>query len=339
MGMQTRVLGRTGIPVSALSFGCGALGGLFTRGESKERDRAIARALELGMNYFDTAPSYGDGASERHLGAALKSRPAVFVGTKILIPSEFVGGPKELAGLIRTSVEGSLRRLQRDTVDLLQLHNGISSSSSDTAVAAKLVEDDIAPLMSRFVEEGKARHIGMTALGYGPSIIHIVRQSLFDVAQAPYNLLDTTQDFGIRDIGDTDNGVLRAISNEKMGCIAIRVLAGGALSGSAERHPVALQNVVAVGDGPGQGTNYAEDVRLAQCFRSLIEQGEVESLLEAALRYACSNTAISTTTIGFSSIEQLEQASGYIARGPLSASALAMIRRIHDELRNSVAAT
>ena len=71
--MEYRMLGRTGLRVSALGFGCGNVGGLMIRGTPAERERALARALEHGVNYFDTAPSYGDGQSETNLGAALRA--------------------------------------------------------------------------------------------------------------------------------------------------------------------------------------------------------------------------------------------------------------------------
>ena len=72
--MEYRVLGRTNLRVSALGFGCGNVGGLMIRGTRAERERAVARALELGVNFFDTAPLYGDGVSEEHLGEALQAR-------------------------------------------------------------------------------------------------------------------------------------------------------------------------------------------------------------------------------------------------------------------------
>ena len=61
--MEYRTLGRTGLKVSALSFGCGDVGGMMVRGEPADRERSIARAVELGINYLDTAPSYGSGES------------------------------------------------------------------------------------------------------------------------------------------------------------------------------------------------------------------------------------------------------------------------------------
>jgi aryl-alcohol dehydrogenase-like predicted oxidoreductase len=81
--MEYRELGRTGLRVSMLGFGCGNVGGLIIRGTSQDRVRAVARAMEAGINYFDTAPSYGNGQSERHLGEVLRElRADVYVGTK-----------------------------------------------------------------------------------------------------------------------------------------------------------------------------------------------------------------------------------------------------------------
>jgi len=84
--MELRPLGRTGVRVSALGFGCGAVGGLMVSAEPGERLRAVSAALEAGVNYFDTAPSYGDGVSERNLGSALRELGAideVVIGTKV----------------------------------------------------------------------------------------------------------------------------------------------------------------------------------------------------------------------------------------------------------------
>src|SRR5258705_13699329 len=84
--MEYRTLGRTGLKVSALGFGCGDVGGLMVRGTPAERERGVARALEHGINYLDTAPSYGSGESEKNLGQVLRAlkptAPTAIVGTK-----------------------------------------------------------------------------------------------------------------------------------------------------------------------------------------------------------------------------------------------------------------
>src|SRR5262250_1812986 len=104
--MERRTLGRTGLTVSALGFGCGNVGGLMVRGSPAEQERAVARAVELGVNYFDTAPLYGDGESEKNLGRALRAlRPNVVVGTKFrLAPSE----RGRIAAAVKASLEASL---------------------------------------------------------------------------------------------------------------------------------------------------------------------------------------------------------------------------------------
>jgi aryl-alcohol dehydrogenase-like predicted oxidoreductase len=70
--MQLRVFGRTGMQLSVLGFGCGAVGGFMVRGDPVDQERTIARAIAAGVNYFDTAVQYGDGESERNLGRVLQ---------------------------------------------------------------------------------------------------------------------------------------------------------------------------------------------------------------------------------------------------------------------------
>src|SRR5258706_3495404 len=102
--MERRRLGRSGLQLSVLGFGCGSNGGLMVRGERSEQERGVARAIELGITYFDTAPSYGDGESERNLGRVLRQlKPDVLVGTKVRVPKEAT----RLAAGITESLEGS----------------------------------------------------------------------------------------------------------------------------------------------------------------------------------------------------------------------------------------
>ena len=124
--MQTRKLGRTGLDVSVLTFGCGAVGGLMTKGAPADQERAVARALEAGVNHFDTAAAYGDGASETNVGRVLaKLKPDIILSTKVRVPAE----RPNIAAAIAASLEASLKRLQRDHVDVFQLHNMIAARS------------------------------------------------------------------------------------------------------------------------------------------------------------------------------------------------------------------
>src|SRR5271154_3494272 len=104
--VEKRRLGKTGLDVSLLGFGCGAVGGLMVGGAPADQERAVARALELGINYFDTAAQYGNGRSEENLGRVLKSlKPDVYLGTKVRVPA---ADRHNIAAAVTASLEASL---------------------------------------------------------------------------------------------------------------------------------------------------------------------------------------------------------------------------------------
>src|SRR5216683_2162758 len=164
--MEQRPLGSTGLKVSALGFGCGAVGGLMVRGDAAEQRQAVSRALDAGITYFDTAASYGDGLSEEHLGQVMRDLGAwsrVVVGTKVRLRSEELQKPVEA---IRASIEASLKRLGRSDVDLLNLHNPIALVSSDPqALDLDATLSGVARGLQEVIKAGLARHIGFTGLG------------------------------------------------------------------------------------------------------------------------------------------------------------------------------
>src|ERR1700755_1788661 len=121
MTMEYRVFGRTGLKVSLLGFGCGAVGGFMVRGDHAAQERTIARAIDAGVNYFDTAVQYGDGESETNLGRVLQQlKPAnVAGGTKVRLAPGEIG---RVADAVTRSLEDSLTRLRLDRVDIFHLH-------------------------------------------------------------------------------------------------------------------------------------------------------------------------------------------------------------------------
>ncbi|MBW8270409.1 aldo/keto reductase, partial [Caldovatus sp. SYSU G05006] len=135
--MEQRRLGRTGLMVSVLGYGCGAVGGLMVRGTPAEQERAIARAIEGGINYFDTAAAYGDGESERNLGRVLKALGAkdVFVGTKVRVAPAQRG---RIGEAVAASLEASLRRLGPGLKPCPQPDGG--EGDGGEVVACELVE-------------------------------------------------------------------------------------------------------------------------------------------------------------------------------------------------------
>ena len=111
--MEKRHLGRTGLEVSLLTFGCGAVGGLMTAGRAADQDRAVAWARDNGINHFDTAPLYGQGASEENLGRALgRDRAGVIVSTKVRLSE---ADQADLAGAIRASPSTPAMAWRRST--------------------------------------------------------------------------------------------------------------------------------------------------------------------------------------------------------------------------------
>src|SRR6201989_433443 len=135
--MEMRSFGRSGLRVSILGFGCGAVGGLMVRGAPADQERTIARALEAGVNYFDTAAMYGNGESEKNLGRVLaKLKPNVVVGTKVRIPSAEFG---RIKAAVAESLDASLKRMGREQVDIFHLHNAITVNGGGESLSAKTV--------------------------------------------------------------------------------------------------------------------------------------------------------------------------------------------------------
>src|SRR5262249_27140045 len=154
----------TGMRLSVLGFGCGAVGGLMVRGEARDQERAVARALEVGVNYFDTAVQYGNGESEKNLGRVLRTlKPKdVFVGTKVRLPEADRG---RIGDVIAVSLEASLARLQLDRVDIFHLHNSITATGGGPALSIAQVLNEVVPAFDRLRQQGRTRFLGLTAVG------------------------------------------------------------------------------------------------------------------------------------------------------------------------------
>lgn len=322
--MITQRLGQTDLYVSQLGFGCGSMGGLLVRGDYPTMRQVVARAIELGITYFDTAPLYGSGQSEVNLGAVLRElRADVIVGSKVRLTSDEMD---DIATAVVRSVDASLRRLGRDTIDLLQLHNRFGP---DTVPERRYLSvsdlDAVAAAFETLQRQGKIRAWGLTGLGATEDIQAAVASSLFHSIQLPYNLLNPSAalavpaGFPFQDYRQ----VIDQAGRQGMGVIAIRILAGGALAGTPERHPVAARTV----DPIASGSDYEADVARAQRFSFLIDQGLAENLVEAAIRFVVSTPGVSTALLGISSGEQLEAAVRYVERGPLPVEAM---RRISE---------
>jgi aryl-alcohol dehydrogenase-like predicted oxidoreductase len=322
--MEQRALGRTGLRVSALGFGCGDVGGLIVKGTPAERERAVARAVEAGINYFDTASSYGGGESERNLGHTLKAiglRP--YVGTKFrLDPAE-----TDLAGAMARSLEASLQRLGMERVDLFQLHNLIVAPDGAPApgrgLPARRVLDEVVPALAGLRRQGKIRFAGITALGDTGAVHTVLDAGVIDTAQVCLNILNPSAavavptGFPAQDFGR----LLDRARHRGVGVINIRVLAAGALTGRLERHALAMPSVAPIASGP----DYASDVEHARRLQPLVDKGYADDLVEASIRFSLTSDAVSTVLVGYSTLEHLEQAIAAVERGPLPSPAVDLL--------------
>jgi len=317
--MDIRVFGRTGMHLSVLGFGCGAVGGLMVRGDPADQERTIASAIAAGVNYFDTAVLYGNGESEKNLGRVLRNLKAtdVLVGTKVRLPSEQFG---RIADAAAKSLEGSLARLSRDCVDIFHLHNAITTNGGGESLSAKTVLDEVAPAFEKLRDQGKLRFLGITAVGDTPALHQVIDSRAFVSAQVSYNMLNPSAGevlpagYPAQDYGRMFDHTQAA----GVGVVGIRVLAGGALSGVAERHPIASPPP----DPIGSANSYDGDLARARRLIPLVQQGEAGSLAEAAVRFAITHKAMGTILVGMATPAEFEQALAAVNKGPLPQSVL-----------------
>lgn len=308
--IEQRRLGRTGLTVSALGFGCGAVGGLMVRGTAADQQRAVGTALDAGITYFDTAADYGAGASETNLGRALKAlKAAPVVGTKVRIRPE---QKPDMAGAILASMEASLARLGMDQVHLFQLHNPITLVETPTTLTPAQVVAVVLPAFEKLRAAGKALWFGFTAIGDDRALRDAMATGGLASAQVPFNLLNGAP-------GSVQSSLLEHAAGADIGTIGIRILAGGALSGAEARGPLGTPNVAPI----ASGESYAADVAAARRLLPLIHAGHAETLVEAAIRFAMGAPAMHTALIGLGSQQELDLALKAARQGPLTHAALA----------------
>ena len=185
--MEYVTLGKTGRKVSRLGFGGATAGlknytGAFNPEDKSDRMeviRAIHRAYELGVNYFDTAAGYGDGASESIFGEGLEDLPKdqIFLATKV---------GRGSGGQTRASLEQSLKRLRRDCIDLIQIHGSYYSNEDADRI---LEPGGMLETLERAKAEGLVKHIGFSIECQNVPLYRLMETGRFDVMQVQYNLL------------------------------------------------------------------------------------------------------------------------------------------------------
>jgi len=198
--MKTRILGRTGLEVSAVGFGGIPIQGI----PAAEAEAVVRAALERGITFFDSARGYTD--SESKLGRAL-----VGAGAEVVVATKTMARTAEA---MAADIETSLRNLGRDAIDLYQMHN----AASDDVLERVLGPGGAYEAMDRARRDGKIRFIGVT--GHSRDVLRrAVETDLFDTVQHPYNPLEP----------EWRSDVIPAARAHGLGVIGMKPAAGGAL--------------------------------------------------------------------------------------------------------------
>jgi aryl-alcohol dehydrogenase-like predicted oxidoreductase len=304
--METRTLGRSGLRVSLAGLGCNQFGNRL----DLEATRAVVhRALDLGVTLFDTANSYGEGASETQLGEVLKGvRRDVVVATKFGWP---LGGKEQGASRrqIMRAVEDSLRRLQTDWIDLYQLHKPDPTTPIEETLSA----------LQALVAQGKVRYVGCSRLA-GWQVVEAawVARGMgfqgFVSVQDEYNMLTR----GI------EAELLPAARAYGCGLLPYYPLAGGFLTGKYRRDAPSPDGARLTGKHPlsARFLNAAGWDRLGRLDE--VAQRCGRSLTELAFGWLASQRPVASVIAGVTSAEQVEANVAALAR-PLTAEELAAL--------------
>jgi aryl-alcohol dehydrogenase-like predicted oxidoreductase len=322
---MTRVLGRSGIEVSALGIGCWAIGGPWWAGsqplgwgavDDEESVRAVRRALELGVTFFDTADTYGAGHSERVLGRALGDRrDDAVIATKW--GNTFDEATRQATGAdasppyLRRAVRASLARLGTDRIDLYQLH------LNDLPVVQAL---DLIPTLEDLVAEGLVR-------AYAWSTDHAASAAAF--AEAGTHAAAVQHDFSVLhdspavlavceeyDLASIDRGPLA------MGLLTGKYTASSTLGGDDVRGiaPPWL-------DFFRDGRPAPEWLARIEAVREILRSGG-RTLAQGALAYLWARSGRTVPIPGCRTVAQVEENAGALAYGPLAPDRLAEVDKI-----------
>lgn len=321
--MRTRRLGRTGLQVSELTFGGGWVGGILIHADDDTRRTALKRALAAGINWIDTAPSYGDTQSEQALGWLLAELPAdqrPYISTKVRLDTSKLD---DAAGEVERSLHASLQRLRLERVDLLQLHNPLAAETRPDVVGIDrlLARNGVLDALEAMQAQGLTRYLGCTAVGEAPACVAAIESGRFDTAQIYYNMISPTAATGSPPgwTGPRLDGIFAACRARDVGTLVIRVFAAGVLV--ADRRHGREVPIFAAADIP------SEEQRAAAVWRVLGDRYGTRA--QTAIRYALANPDVATVIFGLAELSHLDEALRAAEMGPLPPDALAELDKLY----------
>jgi aryl-alcohol dehydrogenase-like predicted oxidoreductase len=326
--MQYRTVGKTGIKISEIGFGCGNNAVLMVKAPYEDQRKAVRHALDLGINFFDTAFAYGLGKSEENLGRILNDLGAApVISTKIRLEADAVG---DVGATTIRAVEAGLKRLNRDRVDFIQLHTRVTRERGAAKRFSLTPPDVLGPRgvvegLKTMRDRGKVGYFGFSGLGEVAALHELVDSGEFHGFQAYYNLLNPSAGqpvppgFSALDY----RLIIDRAAAKGMGAFVIRVLAAGALTsnpssgGGSSAEPLS------------PGSDYALDIERAVKVKVAVGV-DGKSLTQAAIRFGLMKSEISTVLVGFSNTTHIDEAVACSGSGALSQDAMDKLRQLWD---------
>jgi len=302
--MIQRRLGRTGLLVSEISFGAGPVSGLMTGTDTQQQLEVLRAAIHSGINWVDTAAGYGNGTSEKAVGAALRQldpQQQIQVATKVRIHRSSGASFRQQ---ITAGITASLSRLQRSHITLLQLHNAITEQPDQEPFSLTPEEvlgpQGVAAAFNELRQSGIITCCGLTGTGQPAALRQVLESEQFETLQIPFNRLNPSAGMPMApDTVPTDYGNLLADCQRlDIGAFAIRVLAGGAVAGN----PPSAHTLTT----PFFPLNlYQHDLQKAQ---SLAAAEPASHAVTEAIRFVLQHPAVCSAIIGFAQPHEVLQA-------------------------------
>lgn len=307
--MEYRILGRTNLKVSAIGFGAWAIGGnMWGPQDDNDSVDALNKAIDLGINFIDTAAAYGGGHSEKIIGKVLKQRKEkVYIATKIP-PTKWIPNATSRAkdafpkNHIIKYVDQSLKNLQIDCIDLIQLHSWRENWTNDTDWYETLIE---------LKKKGKIKFIGVSVHdNMEDEALGLIETGRIDTIQVVYNVLAQTP----------QRNLFPKALKHNIGIIARVPLAYGALTGKFTSNTTFPNNDFRSGKYVGEGLkSILESVEL---FKDAVGTSDKEKLVATALHFALDHKAVSLAIPGIRSARQAEENCSIFDNGKITSKDL-----------------
>ncbi len=319
--MRYRTLGRTGFEISEIGYGAWGISGAQWVGAEDDRSLdALRRAIELGLNFIDTALAYGDGHSEQLVGQVVRDAPGkIYVATKVPPKNELWPARPGIPisevfphGYIIESTETSLRNLGMETVDLQQLH---------VWNPEWIDNDDWKRAFEDLKRSGKARAVGISINDHAPdTALEAVRTGLIDSVQVIYNIFDQSPARNLFPLCQEKNaGVLARVPLDEGGLT-------GTITPDTTFPPGDWRKEYFEGDRKRQVQERVEALKMEL-------KNESGTLPEQALRFCLSHPAVTSVIPGMRRAATVESSCSVSEQGPLPPETLEALKR-HEWPRN-----